>query len=423
LLLGSLALATLAIVTFFVPAALSLRTAEREAQELELLREAAEAAARVPAPSTRLPDEARLAGEHRYGLYGEDGARLDGDGPLEPDAVVLGAMAGRATTGRVADFAVAAVPLTGRHVLRVAEPASEADARYTAAVRRLAAIGLVTVAGAGVAAAGLAQFLTRPLRSLRDRARRLGAGDFASPAFTASGVAEIDDVARAIGAATARIGELVDRERQLTADASHQLRTPIAGMRLAVETELTEPRDDRTEILGEVLEGLDRLESTVAALVALAREAPPADARTAVGDAVRAARDRWRGPFQREGREVALTVAGDRLVRPRERAIETALDVVLENALVHGRGVATISVSDVGAAVVVGIRDEGRCDVADETLFGRRSAGSSGSGIGLHLARTVLESDGGRLRRTSTEPTTFELLLPASEPPSVPRRP
>jgi signal transduction histidine kinase len=413
LLFGALALVTFAITTFFVPAAISLRAADREAEELELLRRASDAAALVDRDELRLASTADDDDAHRYALYAEDGRRLSGDGPERADEVVAEALAGTTGVTRSGGDHVAAVPLPGRHALRVAEPASEADARTAGTLRRLGAMAALTIAVSGLLAAGLATRLTRPLSRLAQAARKMGGGDFiVAPERT--GVPEVDEVSHALAASAARIGGLVERERQLTADASHQLRTPLAGLRVALEGELAAPRPDPRAIVHEALGAVDRLEATVTEIVDLAREAPPADAGTDLAAAITATVQRWSVRFAGAGRSLDVAIDDTPPIRARGEAVRTVVDVLLDNALTHGAGTARVRVAATAGSARLTVTDDGSCNAPEDVLFGRRRSDGGGSGIGLHLARTVAEADGARLRRTSEVPTTFELLLPSS---------
>ena len=77
-------------------------------------------------------------------------------------------------------------------------------------------------------------------------------------------IPELDDTAQAMTATARRLDNLVARERSFSADASHQLRMPLAGLRAAIETEIEFPRPDQTEVLHESLVDIDRLEGTIA---------------------------------------------------------------------------------------------------------------------------------------------------------------
>jgi len=93
---------------------------------------------------------------------------------------------------------------------------------------------------------------------------------------------------------------------------------------------------------------------------------------------------------------------------------------LLDNAAVHGRGAVTVSVRDAAGALAVDVADEGPgIEVADAELFVRRSSRAAGHGIGLALARSLAEAEGGRLRLTRPSPPTFTLLLPVQAPPAV----
>lgn len=434
LLIATVMLTVAAIAAFFVPAATALAAAEREAQVVELQREATDAAARVSSATldrTRFPDEQprsdgdgdgdnRLeAGEpgHRYSVYGPSGHLLDGSGPANADAVVRAAVAGSSGTGRVGLERVAAIPLAGGGAIRAAEPASEADGATRRAVAGLALQALVVLILAVIAAGFLSQRLTRPLGVLRRSAARLGGGDFASRSEP-TGLAEIDEVAAVLATSADRIGALVARERQLTADVSHQLRTPITGFRLAVEAELADPRPDRTQVLEEVLGAADRLDAMVVSLTRLAREAPTGqavDLDTTIADAVH----RWHQAFDRKGRSLSAAGTTGRATMARRPAVDTVLDVVLENALQHGEGTVTVDAIAHRSSVTIAIGDGGSCELDGGQAFERHRSGSGGTGIGLDLARTLTEAEGGRLRLVDRSPTTFELQVPLVPEPDL----
>ena len=113
-----------------------------------------------------------------------------------------------------------------------------------------------------------------PCASLRDAAVRLGDGDFTID-VPRSDIPEIDQAAVAMTATAARLDDLVARERSFSADVSHQLRTPLAGLRAAIETELEFPRPDHTVVLRESLDDIERLERTILELLAIARSSQP----------------------------------------------------------------------------------------------------------------------------------------------------
>ena len=242
LLLGTVALTLVAIAIFFAPAAFAVRDAQRSLQVVELQSAAVDVAASLARDGARgqVPD----GGEHQYGVYRRDGVLVDGRGPLHADAPVQGALAGRATAGRVGRAEVVAVPTADQGALRVAERAGESDGAVWRAIGRLGIVAAVVVAGATALAWFLARRLVLPLEGLRRTAVRIGAGDLTA-AVEPSAIREIDEVGTALGASARRVSVMVERERQLTGDMSHQLRTPLAGLRIALEAERDAPRSER----------------------------------------------------------------------------------------------------------------------------------------------------------------------------------
>jgi signal transduction histidine kinase len=100
-----------------------------------------------------------------------------------------------------------------------------------------------------------------------------------------------------------------------------------------------------------------------------------------------------------------------------EAAVRQILDVLLSNAVEHGTGTVTIAERAAGGGVVLEVSDEG-AGVADpvEKIFQRRTDPGVGKGIGLALARSLADAEGGRLLLASPGPRpTFRLLLPAGD--------
>ncbi len=410
------AVAVLAIAAFFVPAAVAIGSRDRESQRLETQREAATAVAAIdPAHpgDVRLPDD----GEHDYALYSSDGSLLTGDGPARADRAVRNALRSGDDLEDLDGQVVAAILVAdddGRGepvVVRVAESSNEARASTANAITRLGLAAIGIAAAAGVVGWVLTIRLTRPIEALRSATARLGAGDLTT--IDPTGVAELDEVILALDSAGQQIGNAMARERSFSADASHQLRTPISAMRAAIEAEQLAPRADHTTILAELLSQADRLESTVTSLLELAREThtdrTPVDLRGIITRAVTAAARRaategralrWEPP----NAAVRTTAAA--------AALGHVLDVLLDNAVAHGSGTITLTLDRIGGGACVQVCDEGRIEDRTDAIFERRSPGARNSGIGLHLARSLIEAEGGRLRLASSDPVRFEMTIP-----------
>jgi signal transduction histidine kinase len=231
------------------------------------------------------------------------------------------------------------------------------------------------------------------------------------------GIEEIDSVNVSVNRTAERLGALLDRERAFTADASHQLRTPLTGLRLQLEAALDQPDADLRSAICDALATTDRLETTIDDLLALARstalQVEPLHAESLMDEV----RERWHPRLAAEGRPLRLVVVGQPTGQISTSALREILDVLIDNADRHGSGTITVTVRALDGAVAVDVLDDGPALLIDPgTLFERRAPGENGHGIGLALARRIAEAQGGRLRLTSSDPPTFTVLLPLQPP-------
>jgi signal transduction histidine kinase len=411
--------ALLAIASLAIPLAIRLGHDARDQSMARLERVALTTAAHLPNALHRdsrlkLPD---LASDGDLTVYDTAGVRLGGEGPTHADAAVRRALTGTTSHAQSGSALAVAVPLVrGLAVIaavRASEPIGVTDdqvrrQRVTIVLAAAVAIIIAILTGLWLSAA-----LARPLERLRQAATRLGHGDFTVRA-PRSGVAEADAVAEALDETAARLEGLLERERTFSADASHQLRTPLTSLRLAVETELAQPRPDPSDALHEVLTEADRLEQTIDDLLMLARgtaQRSAIDPATVIHDA----NERWHARFAAVGRPL-------RVRAPREASCEAhaspaalgqILDVLLDNALRHGAGVVDLTLRrGSGGGGVIAVGNEGSGIARDpEALFA--PAARDTHGIGLPLAAALAEAEGARLRLAGPGPgVVFELTLP-----------
>jgi len=157
-----------------------------------------------------------------------------------------------------------------RGAVRVEEQTDVADDRTVAIWAAMGGLGGAVVLAALAIAWWQSRRITRPLIGLAETATRLGGGDF-TIRTARSGMRELDQLADALDATANRLDDLLIRERAFSADASHQLRTHLTGLRLVLEEATTDgpPRDEALRVAGEVV---DHLEATVDDLLALARD-------------------------------------------------------------------------------------------------------------------------------------------------------
>lgn len=415
--------AALALVLFGLPLALSVADLYRSQQLSALQAEGSRAAAlvaddllRVGYRGITLPEQ-DLASGSRLGLYDAAGRRVAGQGPTTDRRSGKVAVTGRETDGSDGPELVAALPVAavnGRYAIRVATDAQLVTERTTNTWLLMLALAAGVLGVAVVVARRRAQAIVAPLDQLAGRAEALGEGNFTLQ-VTESNLAEIDRVGTSLAVTGARLGRMLERERHFSADASHQLRTPMTRVRLTLESALLDPDDDPTAAIEKALDQMDGLEQTVTGLLALARGLPEGEQRTCRPDtAVEEAVARWttdRRPV------VALVPPSTPEARVSAVALTQALDVLIENALSHGLGVVQVSVREAGGGIAVDVVDQGPGLGPDpERLFVRGASASGSTGIGLALARALVEAEGGRLvAGRPVRGALLTLLLPAVE--------
>lgn len=298
--------------------------------------------------------------------------------------------------------------------ITASEPRSEVDGRVAGVWLLIAGLGAGGVLAATGLAAVQARRLVQPLDTMAGTSRRLGQGDFSARAGR-FGIPEIDVVAEALDASAERIAETVAREREFSGNVSHQLRTPLTALRLRLEevAALDDPREREAEAELALAEA-DRLDATIEALLQHARNPRDQHIADLDLDAVVAEHvHRWRRVYRDAGRPLTLTPdLGGRRARSSAAAAGQILDVLLENALRHGDGAVTVSTFVAGGRAVVAVEDEGAgIPPAAGDIFERGTSRSDGSGIGLHLARTLASAHTGQLVLAQAAPPRFELRL------------
>ena len=424
----TLLVATIAVVAFGVPLGIVVRHQYRNEAVLQLERHTIEAALTIDNGAMEGSDlaELPLVAGTKLALYEPDGKRIAGDGPSTGGDLVAAAASNRVADAIGDEGIIVAVPIVSNEqvigVLRGERGSSAFEARIWRAWIVMSGLALSSVIVAGLIASRLARRLSRPLDRVHDAAMRLGNGDF-TVSVEPSGIAELDDVATALASTAFRLGNQIARERTFSADASHQLRTPLTGLRLVLETEREFPRQDPRAIVDDALHEVDRLERTIDDLLRLARDSQvdrrPLDVESMLHDVER----RWHGRASAAGRRITVHVdneAASDLPKASSAAVGNIIDVLVDNAMRHGKGLITLSMRHVDGGVSIGVSDEG-ADMGSEAgdVFERRVHSSPDGdvnerphGIGLALARSLADAEGGLLHLAATEPSTrFELVL------------
>lgn len=352
------------------------------------------------------------------GLYDSGGRLIAGQGPSRADDIVLKALADSAIQRDSASSTmVAAVPVPdqagGVYAVRASTATSEIYPRIGLTWLAMLALGAAMVLIAWQLARWQARRLARPVEALAGSASRLADGDF-SVSLGRSGIPEIDTAASALNNAASRIGELVERERAVTAHASHQLRTPLAGLRLSLENALHSPAPDYRAAAIEAVASADRLERTIDDLLALARDHERRNESPDIAVLLDELDRSWRGLLIDRGRALRIVI-DPHLDPPRcsAAAVRQILAVLVDNAVRHGSGTVSIHGRDVVGSLAIDVADQGVAGTDAETAL-RDDAGAGNRHIGLRLARRLADAEGGRLLLTRRSPATFTFFLPES---------
>lgn len=397
--------AAAAVLLFALPLALSIQSNHRTQGLLRLQRDTVAAARAIDLTAGGRDPIELPSSSDRLAVYDVCGRRVAGRGPDRADALVRSALRGRRPADRLGDgrLEVAVPLLTGERVTGAVR-AHRSDDGVAAEVRNawLALLGaaIAVIAVAIAAALLLGRRLAAPLERLAAAARRLGDGDFSVRA-PRSAVEEVDAVGRALDATSARLEELIARERRFSADASHQLRTPLAALR--VELEALELRAGGSAELAAALTQVERLQTTIATLLSVARDAPRPVASTDLVALLDALGQRWRARLAAEGRPLRVAIDSPTpLASASPPVIEEILEVLLDNAHRHGDGAVSLTIRDTGSSVALDVADDGPGLGDPESTFARRSGAPDGHGIGLALARSLAAAEGGKLSASHT---------------------
>ncbi|MEV7655747.1 HAMP domain-containing sensor histidine kinase [Streptomyces anulatus] len=340
-----------------------------------------------------------------------EGGPLDiGTRRATPKDVATVRKAGRASitevTGGFALLQPTALGTGDIAVVEVFVPEGEVSHGVATAWLMLAGVGVALIVGSVAVADRLGVRMVQPAQRLAGAAQDLGEGRLGTR-VPEEGPSELRSAAVAFNSMADQVVQLLANERELAADLSHRLRTPLTVLRLNAASLGEGPAAEQTRA------AVQQLEHEVDTIIRTAREQrPQPSGQTGAGcDASEVIRERmgfWSALAEDEGREVRLAGV-DRTVRiPVARPeLAAALDALLGNVFRHTpEGTAfSVDVHHSGDAVIVLVSDAGPGISDPEAALARGTSGrdaASGSvgstGLGLDIVRRVAESTGGDLR-------------------------
>jgi signal transduction histidine kinase len=316
-------------------------------------------------------------------------------------AVTQAQLARAAATGKAAtyqhdDFLLIVAPVrrdrgTGSvGVVVLARPTSAIDHQAALLWAVIAAIATAGLLAAALVAIGLARWVSKPLSRLEIAAQELGDGRLSTRASAETGPSEVRQLAANFNSMAARLEALVSGHQATIADVSHQLRTPLAALRLRLDLLAQDSDAAAAAELAGAQEEIARLSRLVNGLLAVARAenivTPQVNLPLDVVIKTRVAA--WL-PAADE-RDVRLEAAVDRVAaRMGEGHLEQILDNLIANALdvLPGGGAIWITAGAVGdrARIIVADDGPGMSEQQQKVAF-RRFATTNGGGTGLGLA-------------------------------------
>lgn len=313
---------------------------------------------------------------------------------------------------------------------------TEAETLEDARTAYLVAIPIMLIA-AGLAGFFLAKRSLAPVAEMSEHAARITAANLDDRLPVVNPRDELGQLANVINALLSRVHTAFDQQRRFMADASHELRTPVAIMRSEADVALAIPErssDEYREALGVVASTGERLSTIVNELFLLARaDAGQQPLRRStlyldelIGDCVRSVR------ALAHQSDVALRVVIDDVdvvFEGDDELLRRLLTNLIENAIKYSGSGATVTISlkDAPDGYRVSVRDTGpgiapevqphvferffRADTARSLAVRGADAGGSGAGLGLPIARWIAEAHGGTLNLASSSLAGSEFVL------------
>jgi len=293
---------------------------------------------------------------------------------------------------------------------------------YSFVIGGAVAILFASLIGYLLATAGLA-----PVEAMRRRAREVSL----SPSDEGLPLPDTHDEIRRLGETLnemlARLRAAFERESRFVADASHELRTPIAIIKTELEGALQSAASEASvhTSLAAAVEECDRLAQLAEDLLVIARAAdgqlPVRPETTQVAELLGGVRDRFAGRATRRGRAILVEVEPDLSLIADPLRLRQALGNLVENALRHGDGDIMLVGRGAAGGLEIDVADEGpgfpphlAARAFERFARGDRARTGEGVGLGLAIVQAIAEAHGGRATVVDIAPTTLRIWLPSA---------
>ena len=322
----------------------------------------------------------------------------------------------------------------GRYAVEVAMSLDDAYAATRIGRWLFLSMSVVILVVIGLTGVVLARNALRPIDRMVSRARRIGEANLADRLPHPGTADEIGRLVETLNEMLERLERSFEVRRMFSADASHELRSPLSRLRAELEVALRRPRQvaEYEETLRSCLDEVERIQGMIEELLELARIDTNAEREAAeavsVGDLIDAALLAVRPRAEQHGVSVVAEQHPDVLVNAAPVAAKVALANILDNAVKFSPagGQVRIAVAAVDGEAVIAVSDAGPGVAPDEAerLFqpfyrGRasRSTGAAGVGLGLAISRVLIQRHGGRISLDAPDQrgAKFSVHLPRAE--------
>ena len=274
----------------------------------------------------------------------------------------------------------------------------------------------------------VSKFITKRIRALSESALLIAQGDLFHRA-TPKGKDEIGDLGRAFNRMADKVEKMIQGGKELTANVSHELRSPLARIRIAQELlrEKLENPDKREwqRLLDDIQEDIEELDKLIGQILDLSKldlhDTPLHLEPVDPVDLVQGLLERLEPAIRRKGLTLGRDLSFDPPFSAEKEALRTALSNVLNNAVKYTPENGSLSVKMRSEKEWLNVQVMNSCGELSEKdlvrifdpFYRRESSTKTGSGLGLAITRKIIEKHGGSVRAVnSPEGLQIELTIP-----------
>jgi two-component system, OmpR family, sensor kinase len=313
----------------------------------------------------------------------------------------------------------------GRRTVLVGASLADRDEALSELLTQLLIVAPVALLLASLLGYWLAGAALRPVEEMRVEAAAISGSEPGRRLPEGQAKDEISSLAATLNEMLGRLERAIERERSFVADASHELRTPVAVIKAELEGALRAGGHDPQvrEALAESLEECDHLAHLAEDMLVVARsgegELPMRPERLDLPELLERVRTRFSARAEQRGRDISIDADGVSHVYADEQRLGQALGNLVDNALRYGAGEVVLRSRHADGGLALEVSDAGSGfdpDFAERAFErfarGDRARSRDGTGLGLAIVRTIAEAHGGRAAVVPGGGATVRIWLP-----------